>query len=159
MFTRKNSMNLLSRFFTVSIAILVFVLFCKYCSEAVIVVSMSLFFATILNKLTINIEKLIKLPRAIIAVVLVFGLFATMLYLMYIMLPLMFSKIMTIVNSIYNGGGKFQKLLLTTIKDATVIDTRVITKSDCWDKLCHMSPSGHKKIAEKVIFVMNFKTQ
>ena len=54
---------------------------------------------------------------------------------------------------------KFQKLLLTTIKDATVIDTRVITKSDCWDKLCHMAPSGHKKIAEKVIFVMNFKTQ
>lgn len=54
---------------------------------------------------------------------------------------------------------KFQKLLLTTIKDATVIDTRVITKSDCWDNLCHMAPSGHKKIAEKVIFVMNFKTQ
>ncbi len=112
MFTRKNSMNLLSRFFTVSIAILVFVLFCKYCSEAVIVVSMSLFFATILNKLTVNIEKFTKLPRAIIAVVLVFGLFATMLYLMYIMLPLMFGKIMTIVNGIYNGGGKFQKLLL-----------------------------------------------
>lgn len=54
---------------------------------------------------------------------------------------------------------KFQTLLLTTIKDAQVIDTRVITKSDCWDNLCHMAPSGHKKIAEKVIFVMKFKTQ
>lgn len=53
---------------------------------------------------------------------------------------------------------KFQKLLLTTIKDATVIDTRVVLKSDCWDGLCHMSPSGHKKIAEKVISDMNLKT-
>lgn len=53
---------------------------------------------------------------------------------------------------------KFQTLLLTTIKDAQVIDTRVITKSDCWDGLCHMSPSGHKKIAKKVISEMKLKT-
>lgn len=53
---------------------------------------------------------------------------------------------------------KFQKLLLTTIKDATVIDTRVVLKSDCWDGLCHMTPLGHKKIAEKVILDMNLKT-
>jgi len=54
---------------------------------------------------------------------------------------------------------KFQTLLLTTIKDAQVIDTRVITKSDCWDGLCHMAPSGHKKIAKKVISEMKLKTQ
>lgn len=52
---------------------------------------------------------------------------------------------------------KFQNLLLTTIKDAQVIDTRVTKKSDCWDGLCHMAPSGHKKIAEKVISDMKFK--
>ena len=54
---------------------------------------------------------------------------------------------------------KFQNLLLTTIKDATVIDTRVVFKSDCWDGLCHMAPSGHKKIAEKVISDMKFNVQ
>jgi lysophospholipase L1-like esterase len=54
---------------------------------------------------------------------------------------------------------KFQQLLLTTIKDATVIDTRVVLKSDCWDGLCHMAPSGHKKIAEKVISDMKLKVQ
>jgi lysophospholipase L1-like esterase len=51
---------------------------------------------------------------------------------------------------------KFQKLLLTSLKGATVIDTRVISKKDCWDGLCHMSPSGHAKIADKVISDMKF---
>lgn len=53
---------------------------------------------------------------------------------------------------------KFQKLLLNGIEGATVIDTRVVSKSDCWDGLCHMAPSGHKKIAECVISKMRFKT-
>lgn len=53
---------------------------------------------------------------------------------------------------------KFQKLLLSGIKNAIVIDTRVVSKSDCWDGLCHMAPSGHKKIAECVIKKMKFKT-
>ena len=45
----------------------------------------------------------------------------------------------------------FQSLLLTqTIGGATVIDTRVVERSDCWDALCHMSPSGHAKIATQV---------
>ena len=52
---------------------------------------------------------------------------------------------------------KFQNLLLTTINDAQVIDTRVTKKTDCWDGLCHMAPSGHKKIAEKVISDMKLK--
>ena len=51
---------------------------------------------------------------------------------------------------------KFQKLLLTSLKGATVIDVRVISKKDCWDGLCHMSPSGHMKIADKVISDMKF---
>jgi len=47
---------------------------------------------------------------------------------------------------------KFQELLLTQpIDNAVVVDTRVVKRSDCWDGLCHMAPSGHKKIAEKII--------
>jgi len=46
----------------------------------------------------------------------------------------------------------FQQLLLTQdMEGATVVDTRVVDRVDCWDGLCHMAPSGHKKIAEKVI--------
>lgn len=46
---------------------------------------------------------------------------------------------------------QFQSLLLTqSIWGATVIDTRVVERADCWDALCHMSPSGHAKIASKV---------
>jgi lysophospholipase L1-like esterase len=51
---------------------------------------------------------------------------------------------------------KFQKLLLTSLKGATVIDVRVVSKQDCWDGLCHMSPSGHRKMADKVISDMKF---
>ena len=47
---------------------------------------------------------------------------------------------------------KFQQLLLTEyMEGAQVIDTRVISRQDCWDGLCHMAPSGHRKIANKVI--------
>lgn len=53
---------------------------------------------------------------------------------------------------------KFQQLLLKGIDGATVIDTRVVPKSDCWDGLCHMTPSGHRKIADCVIKKMKFKT-
>jgi lysophospholipase L1-like esterase len=46
----------------------------------------------------------------------------------------------------------FQQLLLTEhIEFAQVIDTRVIARTECWDGLCHMNPTGHKKIADKVI--------
>ena len=46
----------------------------------------------------------------------------------------------------------FQQLLLTQELDgATVVDTRVVSREDCWDELCHMRYSGHKKIAEKII--------
>lgn len=53
---------------------------------------------------------------------------------------------------------KFQELLLTEkINGAKVIDTRIIERSDCWDNLCHMSPKGHKKIADKIIKDLNLK--
>jgi len=53
---------------------------------------------------------------------------------------------------------KFQNELIKKIVGGKVINTRVITKSDCWDGLCHMKPSGHKKIANCVIKEMKFKT-
>ena len=53
---------------------------------------------------------------------------------------------------------KFQELLLSEYMDgAQVIDTRVVARTDCWDGLCHMAPSGHKKIAEKVIKDLAFQ--
>ncbi len=39
---------------------------------------------------------------------------------------------------------------------ATVVDTRVIDRTGCWDELCHMNPEGHKKIGMKVIQTMKF---
>lgn len=52
---------------------------------------------------------------------------------------------------------RFQKLLLDSLKGATVVDTRVIDRGDCWDGLCHMNYGGHKKIAEKIIKDLEFK--
>ena len=53
---------------------------------------------------------------------------------------------------------EFQRLLLTQyMEGAIVVDTRVVDKRDCWDDLCHMAPSGHKKIAEKVIIDLNLQ--
>lgn len=52
---------------------------------------------------------------------------------------------------------KLQQMMLDSIKDATVIDTRVVNIKDCWDNLCHMAPSGHKKIAEKIIQDTKFR--
>jgi hypothetical protein len=53
---------------------------------------------------------------------------------------------------------KFQELLLNDdMNGATVIDTRVVIKSDCMDGLCHMKPTGHLKIADKIIKDLNLK--
>lgn len=53
---------------------------------------------------------------------------------------------------------KFQQLLLTSdMEGAIVIDTRVVDRRDCWDNLCHMAPSGHRKIANKIIKDLKFK--
>lgn len=52
---------------------------------------------------------------------------------------------------------KLQQLFMDSIKGADVIDTRVVDRKDCWDNLCHMAPSGHKKIADKIILDMKFK--
>ena len=53
----------------------------------------------------------------------------------------------------------FQHILLTQgVEGATVVDTRVVALKDCWDPLCHMAPSGHAKIARKVIQDLRLKT-
>jgi len=56
-------------------------------------------------------------------------------------------------NKNYAGRyAEFQRLLLQEgVEGATVVDTRVVDRSDCGDGLCHMNKSGHKKIAEKII--------
>ena len=51
---------------------------------------------------------------------------------------------------------QFQKMLMDSISGATVVDTRVIDRTGCWDELCHMNPEGHKKIGMKVIQTMKF---
>lgn len=53
---------------------------------------------------------------------------------------------------------ELQKILLTEgIEGAKVVDTRVVARTDCWDGLCHMTPAGHKKVAEKVIKDLHFQ--
>jgi len=46
---------------------------------------------------------------------------------------------------------KFQQMLIDSIHGAKVIKTHCISRTDCGDFLCHMTSSGHKKMAEKVI--------
>lgn len=53
---------------------------------------------------------------------------------------------------------RYQRILMDSIKNATVIDTRVVVRTDCGDWTCHMNPSGHKKVSERVIKTMKFKT-
>ena len=52
----------------------------------------------------------------------------------------------------------FQNELVNKIEGAPVIITHVVEKKDCWDGLCHMGPSGHRKIANHIIKKMRFKT-
>lgn len=51
-----------------------------------------------------------------------------------------------------------QRILLNSeLEGAIVVDTRVVDRVDCWDNLCHMNQTGHKKIAEKVIKDLAFE--
>jgi hypothetical protein len=52
---------------------------------------------------------------------------------------------------------RYQRILMDSVKNATVIDTRVVVRTDCGDWTCHMHPSGHKKVAERVIKSMKLK--
>ena len=54
---------------------------------------------------------------------------------------------------------RYQKILMDSIVDATVVDTRVVVRTDCGDWTCHMHPTGHRKVANSVIKQMNFKTK
>jgi len=61
-------------------------------------------------------------------------------------------------NKAYPGkGAELQRMLLGQLQGATVVDTRVVYRSDCGDELCHMNYSGHKKMSEAVILACKFK--
>jgi hypothetical protein len=52
---------------------------------------------------------------------------------------------------------RFQQLLVDSIRGATVVKTHYISRTDCGDFLCHMSASGHRKMADSIIKTMKFK--
>ena len=52
---------------------------------------------------------------------------------------------------------RFQQLLVDSIKGATVVKTHYISRTDCGDFLCHMSASGHRKMADSIIKTIKFK--
>ena len=52
---------------------------------------------------------------------------------------------------------KFQQLLVDSIKRAIVIETHCISRTDCGDFLCHMTASGHRKMALCIIDKLNLK--
>jgi len=54
-------------------------------------------------------------------------------------------------------GAELQRMLLTQLRGAQVVDTRVVYRGDCGDALCHMSYSGHQKTAKAVIKACRFK--
>lgn len=53
---------------------------------------------------------------------------------------------------------RFQQLLVDSIKGATVVKTHCISRTDCGDFLCHMTGSGHRKMANFIILACKFKT-
>lgn len=52
---------------------------------------------------------------------------------------------------------RFQQLLVDSIRGATVVKTHYISRTDCGDFLCHMTASGHRKMADSIIRTMKFK--
>jgi len=54
-------------------------------------------------------------------------------------------------------GAELQRMLLTQLRGAQVVDTRVVYRGDCGDGLCHMNYSGHRKTADAVILACKFK--
>lgn len=61
-------------------------------------------------------------------------------------------------NRSYPGkGAELQRMLLGQLRNAQVVDTRVVYRSDCGDELCHMNYSGHKKTCDAVILACKFK--
>jgi nitrogen regulatory protein PII len=52
---------------------------------------------------------------------------------------------------------KFQQLLIDSIKGAVVVKTHCISRTDCGDFLCHMTGTGHKKMANCIISECKFK--
>jgi len=57
----------------------------------------------------------------------------------------------------FKNYSKYQQLLTDSIVGAKVISITTVNTNDCYDWVCHMNQSGHKKIANTVIEKMNFK--
>lgn len=53
---------------------------------------------------------------------------------------------------------KYQQLLKDSIVGAKIISINNINRNDCFDWICHMKYSGHKKLSDIVIKEMNFKS-
>lgn len=57
---------------------------------------------------------------------------------------------------------KYETLQLTLLEKgipgAVIINTRVVARQDCADGLCHMTKSGHTKVADAVIKACKFRT-
>ena len=53
---------------------------------------------------------------------------------------------------------RYQQLLNDSIVGAKIININTINKNDCFDWICHMKYSGHKKLSDLVIKQMNFKS-
>lgn len=53
---------------------------------------------------------------------------------------------------------KYQHLLKDSISGAKIININSINRYDCFDWICHMKYSGHKKLSDIIIKEMNFKT-
>jgi hypothetical protein len=53
---------------------------------------------------------------------------------------------------------KFQQCLVDSIKGAVVVETHCISRTDCGDFLCHMTASGHRKMALCIIDKLNLKS-
>lgn len=52
---------------------------------------------------------------------------------------------------------KFQQMLVDSIHHAVVIETHCISRTDCGDFLCHMTSTGHKKMANCVVEKLKLK--
>jgi hypothetical protein len=55
---------------------------------------------------------------------------------------------------------QFQRVLQDSIRGAAVVKSHFISRGDkdCSDFICHMSASGHRKMADSLIKVLKFKT-
>jgi hypothetical protein len=52
---------------------------------------------------------------------------------------------------------RFQQMLVDSIENAIVVETHCISRTDCGDFLCHMTATGHRKMADCIIEKLKMK--